>query len=236
MMEDFGFHSWIHQSFVWENPGYESFGDYLSEFKSSQRKNIRREIKAMEKQGLSMKIFAGESIPENFLSVMYDFYVRTNTKFGPWGCRYLTQKFFEGIGKHYKHRLLFVAAFEKKKTASPSAMAMLVVKGNQLYGRYWGSDQNVDFLHFNTCYYQPIRWAIENGIRDYHPGAGGFHKVRRGFKSVASYSLLHFYDKNLQNIMVNHIGEINSLEQKEIDQLNSALPFSSDKNYFSQKA
>jgi uncharacterized protein len=109
-------------------------------------------------------------------------------------------------------------------------MALFVAKNDQLYGRYWGCNKRFDSLHFNLCYYEPIQWAIENGIRYYNPGAGGFHKVRRGFRSTPAYSLLRFYHPKLQNVMVRHIDEINRLEQDEINQMNLHLPFASLEN------
>ncbi len=230
LMVRLGYHSWSHQSFIWENQGFKSFEDYLAQFNTNQRKNIRRERISMEKQGLLLKTFSGDDIPMDFLSLMYKYYVNTNDKFGPWGCKYLTRDFFEGLYDSYRHRLLFVTAHEKSNLKVPSGMALFVAKKDRLYGRYWGCYKKFDALHFNVCYYQPIQWAIENGIRYYNPGAGGAHKVRRGFQSVPSYSLLRFYHPKLQNVMVYHIDEINRLEQEEIDHINLELPFVFPKN------
>ncbi|MCU0614102.1 MAG: GNAT family N-acetyltransferase, partial [Desulfobacterales bacterium] len=182
LMVRLGYHSWSHQSFIWENRGFNSFEDYLAQFNTNQRKNIRRERISMEKQGLLLKTFSGDDIPMDFLSLMYKYYVNTNDKFGPWGCKYLTRDFFEGLYDSYRHRLLFVTAHEKSNLKVPSGMALFVAKKDRLYGRYWGCYKKFDALHFNVCYYQPIQWAIENGIRYYNPGAGGAHKVRRGFQ------------------------------------------------------
>jgi uncharacterized protein len=230
LMENLGYSSWAHQSFIWENLGFKSFGDYLAQFKTNQRRNIRREQFAMKKQGLLLKTFSGDDISQNFLSLMYQYYVNTNNKFGPWACKYLTRDFFEGLYESYRARLVMVAAFEKSFQKTPSGMALFVAKNDQLYGRYWGCNKIFDSLHFNLCYYQPIQWAIENGIRYYNPGAGGFHKVRRGFQSTPAYSLLRFYHPKLQNVMVRHIDEINRLEKDEINQLNLHLPFASLEN------
>jgi uncharacterized protein len=220
-----GYCSWTHQSFIWENRGFKSFGDYLAQFNTNQRRNIRREQMAMEKQGLLLHTFSGDDIPMDFLPLMYQYYVNTNDKFGPWGCKYLTRDFFEGLYDSYRHRLFLVGAFEASDLKTPSGMALFVAKNDQLYGRYWGCRKYFDSLHFNVCYYQPIRWAIENGIQNYNPGAGGAHKIRRGFQSVPSYSLLRFYHPKLQNVMRRHIDHINQLEQDEIDHMNLNLPF-----------
>jgi predicted N-acyltransferase len=230
LMKRLGYYSWAHQSFIWENRGFKSFEDYLAQFNTNQRKNIRREQTAIEKQGLLLKTFSSDDIPKDFLSLMYQYYVNTNDKFGSWGCKYLTRDFFEGLYDGYRHRLLFVTAHEKSNLKIPSGMALFVAKNDHLYGRYWGCYKKFNALHFNVCYYQPIQWAIETSIRYYNPGAGGAHKVRRGFQSVPSYSLLRFYHPKLQNVMVHHIDEINRLEQEEIDHINRALPFVSPKN------
>ena len=56
------------------------------------------------------------------------------------------------------------------------------------------------------------------------PGAGGAHKIRRGFTAVPSFSLHRFSDPRLLQVMHNHLDEINRLEQEQIDVLNQELP------------
>lgn len=227
LMNRLGYYSWVHQSFIWENRDFKTFEDFLAVFNTNQRRNIRREEIAVEKQGLFLKTYTGDEIPRDFLPLMYRYYVKTNDKFGPWGCKYLKGDFFEGLYDSFRHRLLLVAAHEKSDPEFPSAMALLVFKNDQLYGRYWGSSRKYNFLHFSVCYYQPIRWAIEKGIQNYNPGAGGAHKARRGFRATPTYTLLRFYHPKLQNVMLYHIDEINLLEQEEIDHINFSLPLKS---------
>jgi len=222
---NYGFSSCLHQSFVWQNLGYQSFDDYLAAFNSNQRHNIKRERKSIATHGVTMKIFQGDEIPHTFFSKIYPFYERTNDKFGPWGCKYLKDSFFTGLADGYRHRLVFVAAFDKKNSDSPLGMSLLVRKRDQLFGRYWGSSKEVNHLHFNACYYSPIEWAIANGIKRFDPGMGGHHKIRRGFMAIGNHSLHRFFDQRLDHIMKAHIGEINRLEQEHIDALNLELPF-----------
>jgi predicted N-acyltransferase len=220
-----GYYGWQHQSYAWFNNGFRNFEDYLALFNSNQRRNIKRERKAIEKQGLNIKIFTGDQIPRGLFPLMYRFYEHTNDKFGPWGCRYLTPPFFEGLYDRFRHRLVFVAAYDGGDDSLPVGMSMLVTKAKRLYGRYWGSSRLLNSLHFNACYYSPIEWAINNGIHRFDPGAGGAHKIRRGFTSVPSFSLHRFSDPRMLQIMRNHIDEINRLEQEQIDSLNQELPF-----------
>ena len=224
-MLDLGYFGWQHQSYAWLNQGYNGFDDYLAIFNSNQRRNIKRERKAIEKQGIALRILTDDRIPRTFFPLMYRFYEHTNDKFGPWGCRYLTESFFEGLYDRYRHRLVFIAAYDRKDSSLPVGMSMLVTKGRQLYGRYWGCTHPINSLHFNACYYAPIEWAIENGIHRFDPGAGGAHKIRRGFTAVSSFSLHRFSDPRILQIMQNNMDEINRLEQEQIDALNHELPF-----------
>jgi hypothetical protein len=103
-------------------------------------------------------------------------------------------------------------------------MSFCVYKGDRLYGRYWGSNQEVDCLHFNACYYTPIDWAIKQGIKTFDPGAGGKHKKRRGFPATPNYSMHRLYHPRLRQILAPYIKEVNELEQQEIDTINQQLP------------
>lgn len=225
LMINCGFISWLHQSFTWQNAAYQSFDDYLAVFNSNQRHNIKRERRAIAKNGITLKIFEGDQIPPAYFSEIYPFYERTNDKFGPWGCKYLKKSFFKGLADRYRHRLVFVAAFEKANADSPLGLSLLVRKRDRLFGRYWGCSEEINYLHFNACYYRPIEWAIAKGINRFDPGMGGYHKVRRGFTAVGNFSLHRFFDQRLEHIMNAHIEEINRLEQKQIDELNAELPF-----------
>ncbi len=224
-----GFTGWLHQSYAWQNPGFKTFNEYLETFNANQRRNIKRERKTIQKLGIAMKSFTGENIPREFFPLMYQYYARTNDQYGLWGCKYLTKNFFEGLYHRYHHRLHIQAAFNSLDPKIPVGMSFLLTKGDQLYGRYWGSLQRINHLHFNACYYGPIEWAITHGIKRFDPGAGSSHKLRRGFAAVPNYSFHRFYDQRLQQIMEMHIDEINQMEQQHIDDLNKQLPFSEDK-------
>jgi len=104
-------------------------------------------------------------------------------------------------------------------------MGMFVYKRDRLYGRYWGCREALDTLHFNTCYYSPIEWAISGGIREFDPGIGGGHKVRRGFESVSGCSLHRFLDPEMETLMRMNIEAINGQAHNYIRKINERLPF-----------
>lgn len=225
-----GFHPWTHQSFAWHNRGYRSFDDYLAIFKSNQRRNIRRERRAMAQQGIRLVPLTGAAIPRDLFPHMYRLYAATNAQFGPWGCKYLTEDFFSGLYHHFRRRILLMAAYQGQADGLPLGMSFLLVKGDRLYGRYWGADVVPNALHFNACYYAPIEWAIANGIQVFDPGIGGEHKIRRGFKAVPNKSYHRFADRRMQDVLRLNIGRINQLEQAHIDAINAERPLANPPN------
>lgn len=66
MLEKFGFASWLHHSYIWKNQEYETFDDYLKGFNANQRRNIKRERKAVTQAGLQLKTHTGDQIPKAF--------------------------------------------------------------------------------------------------------------------------------------------------------------------------
>lgn len=224
LVEGLGYTAWRHQSYAWVNEGFSSFDDYLARFDKNQRRNIKRERASVQEGGVSLKPLAGEEIPDSYFPLMYRFYANTNEQFGPWAARFLTRRFFLGLAGEYRHRLLFIAAYERG-SSEPMAMSFLITKGRQLLGRYWGASRFVSNLHFDACYYTPIEWAIRRGVQWFDPGAGSHHKIRRGFQAVANHSLHCFYDESMRQVMEKHIRRINRMEQQEIDGLNQGLPF-----------
>jgi hypothetical protein len=121
---------------------------------------------------------------------------------------------------------VFFAAYSEQDHRQPVGMSFCLFKGDRMYGRYWGSFQEIDCLHFDACYYAPVEWGIANGIQIFDPGAGGRHKKRRGFPAAPNHSLHRFYNNRLAQILRNYISEVNELEQQEIEAINTELPFS----------
>jgi hypothetical protein len=219
-----GFIPWRHQAFLWRNKNYHSFEEYLGAFTSSHRRNIRRERRRMDAQGITIRALAGDDIPEDMHETMYAYYLKTNARYGPWAARYLNGDFFRHIFKHYRHRMLIFVA-RRGDSSPPAALSLLLVKDRHLIGRYWGCEKTVKDLHFNMCFYAPIEWAIENGIQTFDPGAGSPHKIQRGFSAVANTSLHRFYDPRLGGLFRHLIDEVNEMVTAEIDALNRLLPF-----------
>jgi hypothetical protein len=224
VLERHGFTSWLHHSYIWTNKGFNNFDDYLQVFNANQRRNIKRERKAVSQAGLQIKTLSGEEISHHLFPRIYQFYSSTCDKFY-WGSKYLTRKFFEQLYPNYSDRVVLVTAERESDRQKPVGLSFCLQKGDRLYGRYWGCLEEFDCLHFEACYYQPIEWAISQNIQLFDPGAGGSHKRRRGFPATANYSLHRFYNQRMSYILRSYIDEINEMERQEIEAINQDLPF-----------
>jgi hypothetical protein len=111
-----------------------------------------------------------------------------------WGRQYLNLRFFELLRDRFRHRLCLVVA---RKNGEVIAGTTNVIKGDALYGRYWGALQNARYLHFNVCYYAAIEHCIASGIERFEPGAGGDYKFLRGFDPQPTYSLHYLAEPRL---------------------------------------
>ncbi len=222
-LKSLGYHKWINSSSEWRSNGEKTFDDFLCRFNSNQRKNIKKERKSITKQDVKVEIFNEDDINQEILKKMHNFYEQHCSRWGVWGSKYLTSTFFEKIVANKKNILLFSAS--KIDTNDIFAMSMCVKNKKNLWGRYWGSQEDISNLHFELCYYQPIEWAIKNNIHFFDPGAGGKHKRRRGFFAKSTISLHKWFDKNMENIIYPWLNEVNKQTQKEIEFENNSIPF-----------
>ncbi len=222
-LKSLGYHKWINSSSEWRSNGEKTFDDFLCRFNSNQRKNIKKERKSITKQDVKVEIFNEDDINQEILKKMHNFYEQHCSRWGVWGSKYLTSTFFEKIVANKKNILLFSAS--KNDSNDIFAMSMCVKNKKNLWGRYWGSQEDISNLHFELCYYQPIEWAIKNSINFFDPGAGGKHKRRRGFFAKSTISLHKWFDKNMENIIYPWLNEVNKQTEKEIEFENNSIPF-----------
>jgi len=218
------FTRWRHQHFGWNNDGFGTFDDYLTLFNKNQRRNIKRERASMAEQDLALEMIPGTEAPQSIYELMYRYYSSTNDQFGMWAARFLTEEFFQMLPDACPERVLFAAARETGDP-EPIGLSMLLHTPQRMIGRYWGARGFVNNLHFNLCYYEPIDWAIRNGVSQFDPGMGSSHKIRRGFRAIATHSLHKFADRRMQLVMQMNIDKVNAYEQSTIDYLNERLPF-----------
>ena len=221
-----GYSYWKNQSYLWINRDYASFDDYLAEFGKNQRRNIRREWKSIAEQGLEIRPVTGDELTPELMELMYRYYLNTNGKFGPWAARFLNREFFLRLPEYVAHRtVLFAAVPPGAPVEEASGLSMCLYKGPWLFGRYWGSDDSVRNLHFSACYYAPMRWMIEKGLRYFDPGAGSPHKLRRGFIPHGVVSYHRYSDPNMRALFERHIDSVNRETEAVIATMEQDVPY-----------
>ncbi len=223
LAEAAGCAAWINQQTCWSNPGFADFGAYLAGFNANQRRNVRRERAAVSAAGLTVTAVEGEAISSSLLRRMHHFYAQHCARWGAWGSKYLSEAFFERAEPIRPDLVLFSA--HSGNPLEPEAMSLCVHDGHHLWGRYWGSDLDLENLHFEVCYYAPIAWAIERGLARFDPGAGGSHKRRRGFMAEPRVSLHLWSEPRFAGILQRWLPEANAEELAQIAAINAELPF-----------
>jgi predicted N-acyltransferase len=219
-----GWSLWLNEQSEWSNPGYQEFEDYLGSFNANQRRNIRRERKAITEAGISVTPLTGEAIPAMLMNRMHGFYAQHCSRWGPWGSKYLSEAFFVAAAEQLRTDVVLFSA-HRGDPHDPVAMSFCVHNNCQLWGRYWGSDVEINHLHFEVCYYAPLEWAIHRGIRSFDPGAGGRHKKRRGFVAQPRLSVHRWFDPRFASILQEWLPGANQQMLAEIEAINADLPF-----------
>ncbi|MCP8900337.1 GNAT family N-acetyltransferase [Gilvimarinus sp. HB14] len=189
--------------FHWFNRDYQSFDDFVASFSSRKRKNVLKERRRVREQGFSFRTVSGAGISADDWAFFYQMYARTYLKrSGHTG--YLNEEFFALLGQHLSEQCVMVIAYLESQ---PVAASLLLRDSRTLYGRYWGSLAEFDFLHFETCYYQGIDYAIAEGLQRFDGGAQGEHKLARGFEPVLTYSNHWLADERFDEAIVDFLEQ-----------------------------
>lgn len=212
--------------FHWMNAGYGTFDDFLTTLSAQKRKNIRKERASVARAGITMHALTGKDIAERHWDAFYDFYMDTGAR--KWGQPYLNRTFFSMIGETMSEHVLLVMA---ERGGRLIAGALNFIGSHALYGRNWGAIEYHDNLHFETCYYQAIDFAIARKLPRVEAGAQGAHKLARGYLPQKTYSLHYLAHPGLQRAVANYL----EAERQGIDQEQQALaahsPFRQEQDF-----
>ena len=172
--------------FHWNNtnPVYADFDSFLASLSQDKRKKIRQERRKVAEAGVTFRWSLGISISSQDWDFFYQCYERTYLEHG--NAPYLSREFFSCMAQTMPENwLMFIGERDGQSIA-----ASLIAVGNDAvaYGRYWGALERVDCLHFEACYYQPLKWCIDHGYQRFEGGAQGEHKMARALLPVKTSS------------------------------------------------
>ncbi len=208
------------QQFHWENRGYKNFDEFLGELSSAKRKNLRKERASVHEAGVTFEWLTGSDITEAHWDLFFKFYMDTGSR--KWGSPYLNRAFFSRLSQDLSQQTLLVMA---KLGGRTIAGALNLFGEGVLFGRNWGAAEYVPFLHFETCYYQAIDFAIARGLKRVEAGAQGEHKLLRGYLPVQTYSAHVIVHKGLSRAVDDFLEAERTAVTENIAELGRHAPF-----------
>ena len=206
--------------FHWHNQNYKNFDDFLASLSSRKRKNIRKERQSLASQGIEFHALTGTDIQPEDWDDFYRFYLATIDK--KWGGAYLTRDFFSQIAESLADNILLVMASQNGERI---AGALNFIGQDTLYGRNWGCIREYPNLHFETCYYQALEFAISRGLKKVEAGAQGFHKVQRGYLPVYTYSAHWLPDEGFSRAVSRFLRQEHRAIEEERQAIQASSPY-----------
>jgi predicted N-acyltransferase len=204
----------------WRNADYGGFDDFLGALSSRKRKAIRKERQQVADAGIEMVTLTGGDLKPEHWDVFYRFYIDTADR--KWGTPYLTPDFFRRIGRTMADRVVLIMA---RYQGTWVAGALNLLGGDALYGRNWGCKTDFPFLHFETCYYQAIEFAIRHKLARVEAGAQGEHKIQRGYLPVEMASAHWIHHPGLRDAVANFLVHERAGMRRQMADLAEHSPF-----------
>jgi predicted N-acyltransferase len=215
-----GFLQRTDQQFHWQNRGYQTFDDFLSDLNSRHRKAIRRERRDALAEGVTIEHLTGDSLSEAAFDAFFRFYMETGSR--KWGTPYLNREFYSLVHQRMPDDVLLVMA---KRNGRWIAGAINFIGSETLFGRHWGAIEHHPFLHFEVCYYQAIDFAIQRKLKRVEAGAQGEHKLARGYMPQETFSAHYIPDPNFRRAVADYLKRERQYVSHAVDALTDAAPF-----------
>lgn len=206
--------------FHWHNRGYRDFAGFLATLSADKRRKLRAERRKVRDAGIEIERLHGGDVPPGLWPRLHALYADTFEKFGnhpaiPAAC-------FAEIGHALGDRMvLFIASDD----GVPVAVSICYRNDEALYGRYWGTSGRYDGLHFELCYYQGIDYCIDQGLARFEPGAGGEHKIARGFEPTPVTTMHWIADPRMREVLRAHLARVDQSVERYRAEAAEHLPF-----------
>jgi predicted N-acyltransferase len=172
---------------------WSTFEDYLKSLKHKTRMNIRREIKKCAENGVSIeeRDFEGLSakLPPLLTNLFWKYDKNANNLFD--------QSFFCKLEDYARDTAkVFLAEKNDEVVGFSMSLRQRDVLDIFMCGFDYEAQTKTDFTYFNLCYYAPIRWAIEEGIKKiYYRRKAEKVKLNRGCKPERTFSFVKCHNR-----------------------------------------
>ena len=209
--------------FHWLNPGCGDFDGYLATFSAAKRRKVKAERRRVQESGLAIETRHGDQIDAAEWPLLHALYADTFEKFNNHAV--FSAACFADLATALGRRMVVFVARDR---GLPVAVAICFRSDEALYGRYWGSSGHYHSLHFELCFYQGIAYCLEHGLARFEPGAGGEHKLSRGFTPTVVHSAHWIADPEMRALLASHLARQGQALADYRDQAAEHLPFRRD--------
>lgn len=204
----------------WRSAGERDFEGYLGRMTSRRRKQIRKERARVHAAVGAVEWVPGSALDEAEVATIDRFYRQTT--FNHYGNDYLQPGFFAEVVAAQPERVQWARVRRDGRTI---AGALYFATEQGLYGRYWGCDEQVEFLHFEAAYYAGIERCLRLGTPLFEAGAQGEHKLIRGFAPASTYSSHWFRHPRFGEAVGQFLREEARAVATNMAELATLLPF-----------
>jgi len=196
------------------------FDDYLATFTAEKRRKVRAERRRVRESGLAIEVRHGDEVDPAEWPALHALYALTFEKFNNYAV--LSAACFADLAQALGRRMVVFIARDGR---DPVAVSLCFRSDETLYGRYWGCSGNYHSLHFELCFYQGIAYCLREGLQCFEPGAGGEHKIARGFTPTIVSSMHWIADPAMRKSIGRHLEQQGGAVEAYRDEAAEHLPF-----------
>lgn len=220
LLQDSGLLTSHNVQFQWLAGECRDFDDYLATFTAEKRRKVRAERRRVGESGLLIEARHGDEVDPNDWPALHALYASTFDKFNNYPV--LTPACLADLAQALGRKMV---VFTARDAGNLVAMSLCFRSDEALYGRYWGCSGQYHSLHFELCFYQGIAYCLREGLKRFEPGAGGEHKIARGFTPTIVHSLHWIADPAMHRLIGQHLEQQGSAVEAYRDETADHLPF-----------
>ena len=206
--------------FQWQAGDCREFDDYLAGFTAEKRRKVRAERRRVANSRLAIAVCHGDEIDPAEWPALHALYASTFEKFGNYPV--FSAACLAELAASLGRRLV---AFIARDGRQAVAVSLCFRSDEALYGRYWGCRGDYHSLHFELCFYQGIAYCLRHGLQRFEPGAGGEHKIARGFTPTLVHSSHWIADPSMHRLIAQHLDRHGEAVAAYRDEAATHLPF-----------
>jgi predicted N-acyltransferase len=209
--------------FHWIDSGCGDFDGYLATFAAEKRRKVRAERRRVQESGLRIEVRHGDEVDPAEWPLLHALYASTFEKFNNHAV--FSAACFADLARALGRRMVLFIARDGGLSGEPVALSLCFRSDEALYGRYWGCSGNYHSLHFELCFYQGIAYCLREGLQRFEPGAGGEHKIARGFTPTVVHSQHWIADPVMRKLIERHLEQQGGAVAAYRDEAADHLPF-----------